>query len=328
MRPSQNFFVIMSFCSFFSGSLAAGSEFHSLLSDTTNSLTAASSSAGFWFIFLAFLAGILTSLLPCIYPMIPITLGIIQGQGAKTLWRNFQLTFAYTNGLALVYAMLGYISATSAVLFGSWLGKPWFIIAAAMIFIYFAGAMLGFYELYIPTILQSPKMQIEGGSVTYCFVLGMLSALVVSPCLAPPLVVLLGLVAKQANPLLGFISLYAFSLGISMFLLVVGTFSGVLMLLPRAGEWLDYVKQVLGFCLLAVAVYFLQPLVGVRVLLGLYASVLLAAIWFFAHKVYVYQSRQGAVLWARMSLVVAFFLTAACGLYFRTIFLRLMGMLS
>ncbi len=94
----------------FTDLLMAGHAVSSLLNKTTQSL-ATTPAVGIGFIFMAFFAGILTSLLPCIYPMIPITLGIIQGQGAKTMWRNFQLTFAYVNGLALVYAMLGYICA-------------------------------------------------------------------------------------------------------------------------------------------------------------------------------------------------------------------------
>lgn len=325
LLPKRFFISATGFC-FVSVSLLAGGV-GDLLNQTTQSLAAAPT-ASMGFILLAFLAGIFTSLLPCLYPMIPITLGIIQGQGATKLRRNFQLTFAYINGLALVYAILGYLSAKSAVLFGSWLGNPWFIVVITLVFAYLAGSMIGLYELYIPKILQSPAMRVEGGSVLHSFVLGMVASLVASPCLAPPLVVLMGLVAKQANPILGFLALYAFSIGMSALLLAVGTFSGALSLLPRAGEWLEYVKQVLGFVLLAVTVHFLQPLVGVRVVLGLYASVLLGALWFFTYKIYMYQSRKGAVFLARMSLAIALLLTAACGIYFRTIFLRLVGMLS
>ena len=308
--------------------VVAGGNVSSLLNQTTQSLSASAASAGIGFIILAFLAGILTSLLPCIYPMIPITVGIIQGQKAQSVRRNFQLTFAYVNGLALVYAMLGYISAKSAVLFGSWLGKPWFIVIMTLLFLYLAGSMIGLYEVYIPRALQSPATVVAGGSVPHCFLLGMLASLVASPCLAPPLVVLMGLVAKQANPFIGFIALYAFSLGMCMILLAVGTFSGALSLLPRAGTWLDTVKQVMGFVLLGVAIHFLQPLVGIKTLQGLYACVLLSALWFFCYRIYVHQTHQGHVWGGRFAIAVALLLTALCGIFFKPFFFWIVGILA
>jgi thioredoxin:protein disulfide reductase len=306
---------------------ASSSYFSSLLSQTTQALKITQGS-GIGFIIVAFLAGVLTSLLPCIYPMIPITVGILQGQGAKSVGRNFQLALAYVNGMALVYAMLGYLCAKSAVLFGSWLGSPWFVGAIVLFFLYLAGSMLGLYEAYIPAFLQSPVTRIDGGSVSHCFLLGMIAATVASPCLAPPLAILIGLVAKAANPILGFIALYAFSLGMGMLLLFVGTFSGAIGMLPRAGAWLDVLKQALGFVLLGVSVYFVQPLVGIRTAQGLYASVLLAALWTFSYQLYVARSRKGEVLIGRLIIAFAVLLTAVFGMYFKTIFLGAVALVS
>lgn len=305
----------------------AGSVTNGLLNKATQSL-ASNQSSGLILIFLAFFAGILTSLLPCIYPMIPITLGIIQGQGAQTVRRNFQLTFAYVNGLALVYAMLGYICAKSALLFGSWLGKPWFVIAMTLLFIYLAGSLLGLYDLYIPRALQSPITRVEGGSVTHCFILGTIAAFVASPCLAPPLVVLMGLVAQQANPIIGFLTLYAFALGMGMLLLVVGTFSGTVAMLPRAGEWLDTLKQSLGFVLLGVAGHFLQPIVGVRFASGIYAGIAVIALWFFSYKFYGYKMRKNQVVHAYAGLVFACVITIFVSVFFQGLFLKVVGILS
>ena len=275
---------------------------------------------------IAFFAGILTSLLPCIYPMIPITLGILQGQGAKTVRRNFQLAFAYVNGMALVYALLGYICARSAVLFGSWLGNVWFMGAVILFFLYMAGSMLGFYDLYIPKALQEPAARVQGGSIPHCFVLGMLASTVASPCVAPPLAALIGLVAHKANPILGFLALYSFSLGMGMLLLVVGTFSGALNVLPRAGGWLDFVKQLVGFAMLGVCVYFAQPFVGIKIAMSLYACVVLGCIWFFTYQFYVVTAQRNQIFAARIALGAAFVATMLLGVYFHSIFLKALGL--
>jgi thiol:disulfide interchange protein DsbD len=320
MRVFQRVKYVFAFLVLISSSnLMANNFFGTLLNETSQFLKLTQHSA-IGFVLVAFLAGILTSLLPCIYPMIPITLGILQGQGAITVRRNFQLAFAYVNGMAIVYAMLGYICARSAILFGSWLGNAWFVGAIVLFFLYMAGSMLGFYDLYIPRVLQEPKARVQGGSVPHCFVLGMLAASVASPCIAPPLAVLIGLVARQANPILGFAALYAFSLGMGMLLLLVGTFSGALSLLPRAGAWLDVTKQILGFVLLGVCVNFLQPLIGIKIALGLYASVVLGCLWFFSYRFYVLKSRQNNDRAARLSLVFATVMTIVLGVYFQSIF--------
>jgi thiol:disulfide interchange protein DsbD len=321
MKSHQRIFAGLIGAAACSGTLAAHDFVGSLLNQTTQTLTVTKGSAGIGFLFTAFLAGILTSLLPCIYPMIPITVGILQGQGATTIWRNFQLAFAYVNGMAIVYAMLGYLCAKSAVLFGSWFSSTWFIIAAVLFFLYLAGSMLGLYNLYIPQALQTRAVRVDGGSVVQCFMLGMVAATVASPCIAPPLAVLIGFVAKQANPLIGFAALYLFALGMGMILLAVGTFSGLINLLPRAGGWLERTKQCMGFVLIGVCVYFVQPLVGIRIASGLYASLVLGMIWFFTYEAYNLYMQQDAVKVARSILVAALLLTLLLGLYFKNIFL-------
>lgn len=278
------------------------------------------------FVIFAFLGGFLTSLLPCIYPMIPITVGIIQGQGARSVFRSFQLAFAYVNGLALVYATLGYVSAKFSLMFGSWLSSPLFIVFTVLLLGYFAGSLIGFYELYIPRFLQMTS-SVTGGSIVQCFFMGMGSAFVASPCLAPPLVVLIGLAAKQANPFLGFLGLYSFSLGMSLILLAAGTFSGLITVLPRGGAWLDLLKQFFGYVMLFIAASFLRPLIGIKFLIGIYASLALALVWHFCYQIYVAQSKKGAISQARLSIAVAIVITALCGLFFRSIFLFLARLL-
>ena len=229
-------------------------------------------------LFAAYTAGILASFTPCIYPMIPITLGIVTSQRSTSMLNNFFLSLSYGVGIAMVYATLGYVSAKSSVMFGQWLGSPWFIMAMIALFIYLAFSMFGFYEMYTPRFLSNRSTSsYRGGSVTYSFLFGVLSGAAASPCLTPALAMLLGFAAKQGNPLVGFTVLFAFAMGISTLLIVVGTFSSALSLLPRAGMWMVEVKKIFGFLLLGVCINFATPLVTPMTITSLYAGLMLLA---------------------------------------------------
>jgi thiol:disulfide interchange protein DsbD len=250
------------------------------------------SRSSIWYmLLLAFFAGILVSFTPCVYPMIPITVGILQSQARQSLTFNLFSALSYVCGIAVTYASLGYISATSSIIFGRWLASPWFIGLVILFFIYLAFSMFGFYDMYIPRFMQqgvgggasgSDNAKQKKGSLLHSFLFGVISGTVASPCLTPALAILLGIVAKEANPLLGFSMLFAFSLGMGILLILVGTFSSTLTLLPRAGEWMEHIKTVFGFMMFGVCVYFLQPLISARLSLQLYASVLIiAALYYF-----------------------------------------------
>jgi thiol:disulfide interchange protein DsbD len=233
-----------------------------------------------WYIFsLAFLGGILVSFTPCVYPMIPITVGILQGQTQKSLFHNILLSICYVLGIALVYATLGYISATSALIFGQWFSHPVFIVFVVFFFLYLAGSMFGFYELYIPSFASRTTGVNTSGALFNAFVYGLISGTVASPCLTPALAILLGVVAKQADPILGFFTLFSFALGMCVLLIIVGAFSSTLTLLPRAGNWMLHVKTIFGYLLLLVCVYFLKPFLDPALILGAYIAIsVLAAI--------------------------------------------------
>jgi len=226
-----------------------------------------------YFIGLAFIAGLLVSLTPCIYPMIPITIGILHTNQQQSLWKNFFAALLYVSGISIVYAALGFISATTSVMFGSWLGNTWFIIFLLFFFTYLAGSMFGWYELHIPSFAGLSTTQSGPRSLPQIFLFGMISGTITSPCLTPALAILLSLVAKQANPLLGFITLFSFAFGMGSLLIIIGTGAGALSLLPRAGEWMNIIKNIFGFITLATGIYLAQPLLGT-------ASVL--CYWFIA----------------------------------------------
>jgi len=228
----------------------------------------------YWYILiLAFLAGILVSFTPCVYPMIPITVGVLQSQASKSLTYNFLLSLSYITGIALVYAGLGYISATSAIIFGKWLASPWFIGFIIFFFLYMAFAMFGYYDLYVPSFLIRKKEIEAKGSIINSFVYGIISGTVASPCLTPALAIILSIVAKQANPVMGFLTMFSFAFGMGILLMFIGAFSSTVSLLPQAGAWMNMVKKIFGFMMLIVCVYFLQPFLGLANTFAAYAAI-------------------------------------------------------
>jgi len=227
----------------------------------------------FWILILAFLIGILTSFTPCVYPLIPITLGILQTQASKSTWRNFSLSSAYVLGISCIYAILGYIAATTTVIFGQWLASPWVVGFIILLFIYLAFSMFGFYEIHMPKFLTQREGMKVKGSFAYSFLFGMISGTVASPCLTPALAVILGFVAKIGNPFLGLLTMWIFALGMGLLLIIIGTFSTTLTALPKSGTWLLETKKLLGFVLLIMCVYFLKPFFAIKTLYKLYAVV-------------------------------------------------------
>ena len=203
--------------------------------------------------------------------MIPITIGIFQAQAAQTVFRNFLLSLFYVLGIASVYSVLGYFAATTTLFFGQWLQNPWLIAVIVLLFIYLAFSMFGFYEIKMPSFLTKRDNVKVKGSLFFSFVFGAISGTVASPCLTPSLAILLSFVAKTANPIIGFLTLWFFALGMGLLLIVVGTFSASLSVLPRAGMWMVEIKKFFGFVLLAMSIYFLQPFFEVFTVLKMYA---------------------------------------------------------
>lgn len=213
---------------------------------------------------LLFLAGVLTSLTPCIYPMIPITAAIVGGEsigrpGVDTpRWRPIALTLSYVLGLALVYATLGLLAGLTGTLFGTVSSNPWAYFAMANLLVIFALVMLDVVPLRMPSALMGRAAQAgSGGQMAGAFVMGGASGLVAAPCSAPVMAAVLTWVGTTRSGLLGFIYLFVFSLGMCTFLIVAGISTGALARLPRAGAWMLWVKRVFAFIMLGAAEYYL-----------------------------------------------------------------------
>lgn len=231
---------------------------------------------------LAFIIGLIMSLTPCIYPMIPITMGILQANKAHSLLRGFSLASAYTAGLSMTFAILGMLAAKFGAQFGSLMSNPLVIIPIVLFFAYLGFSMLGFYDMYVPKFMQPKQGHKQNGSLLSAFTFGMINGTVASPCLSPGLALMLGIVSGMSNPVLGFLLLFVFGVGSSFPLLIIGTFSSSLHVLPRAGMWMIEFKKVFGFLLLGMCLYYLRAFIPAAfdwsfyIILGLYIIVVAA----------------------------------------------------
>ena len=246
-----------------------------------------------WFrILLAFLLGFLLSLTPCVYPMIPITIGVLGAQASKSISRNFLLSLSYTVGLATTFATLGLLASFGGKMFGSLLGSPYFILVVVAILAYFAFSLLGFYEMYLPAFMQGGGSSSKGGSVLSAFLSGAASGTVASPCLSPGLILLLTIVSSLGNIMLGFALLFAFGIGLGLPLIAIGTFSGSIDMLPKAGMWMVEVKRLFGLVMLGMCFYFLSSIMAWHILLWI-AAATVAFIGIF----YLYQGNKKGCSW-------------------------------
>ena len=211
---------------------------------------------------LVFLAGVLTSLTPCIYPMIPITAAIVGGTAAgeerAPRGRTVALTLTYVLGLALVYSALGLFAGLTGTLFGSVSTNPWLYFAMANVLVLAALAMLDVLPVRLPAgLVARASTAGTGGRVSGAFVMGAMSGLVAAPCSAPVMAAVLTWVSATKSAWLGFLYLFAFSLGMCALLVAVGLSTGAVSRLPRAGVWMVRVKKVFAIVMLGVAEYYL-----------------------------------------------------------------------
>jgi thiol:disulfide interchange protein DsbD len=211
---------------------------------------------------LLFLAGVLTSLKPCIYPMIPITAAIVGGQSAGDTtpqrWRPLLLSLTYAFGLAVVYSALGLFAGLTGTLFGTISTNPWLYFAMANLLVFAGLAMLDVIPVKLPaSLVERASSAGTGGRMSGALVMGAMSGLVAAPCSAPVMAAVLTWVTTTKSAWLGFAYLFAFSLGMCALLVAVGVSSGTLSRMPRAGLWMVRIKKVFAFVMLGVAEYYL-----------------------------------------------------------------------
>lgn len=207
---------------------------------------------------IVFVAGLVTSLTPCVYPMIPVTVTFIGGSAGGNRRRAVTLSLVYVLGMALVYTTLGVVSALLGKTFGTLSQSPWINAAVGLLIVGFGLAMLDLFTIKVPTFFGSvqAKGARKGGHVGALF-MGIAAGFIAAPCTAPVLAVLLVMVSQQGDALWGGFLLLVFSLGLGFLLMLLGIFSGMLSSLPKAGSWMDWIKKGFGVVMLLIGAFFL-----------------------------------------------------------------------
>lgn len=209
---------------------------------------------------LAYFFGLLTSLTPCIFPMIPITLAILGNHAEKRSRRqNFLISLVYVHGIAFTYSLLGLAAARTGGIFGSLLGNTWVLAVLCALMLAMALGLFGVFDLQMPASIRN-KFGRGRNSVGYggAFLSGLGAGVLASPCVGPVLVSLLAFVSTQQNAFLGFILLFTYAMGLGTIFLVLGAFSELQNRLPKSGPWMDVIKWVLGLFMLGGFYYYLK----------------------------------------------------------------------
>jgi thiol:disulfide interchange protein DsbD len=248
----------------------------------TDSTTKVLKSGNLWLVIAGFfVAGLLLSLTPCVLPMIPILSSIIVGSQSKqanpSKLHAFGLSVAYILGMALSYTLAGIAAGLSGNLLSQSLQNAWVLGATSVLFVILAFSMFGFYELKLPQSFEEKMLntsnKLKGGQFLGVFVMGILSALIVSPCVAAPLAGALIYIGQTHNVFLGGVGLFALAIGMGMPLLLIGASAGSL--LPKTGDWMNAVRNFFGVLMLGMAIWIISPVIPVSIQLALWAVLLI-----------------------------------------------------
>ncbi|MCW8848153.1 MAG: protein-disulfide reductase DsbD, partial [Sedimenticola sp.] len=262
-----------------------------------------------WLVILVFFGlGLALSLTPCVFPMIPILSGIIAGQGSSlTTKKAFVLSLVYVLAMSITYTVAGVLAGMFGQNLQAAFQNPWILSFFALIFVLLALSMFGFYELQLPSRWQSRLAETSnkqsGGSLTGVAIMGFLSALIVGPCVAPPLAGALIYIGQTGDALLGGLALFALAMGMGAPLIIIGTSAGKY--LPRAGSWMDRVKAVFGVGMLAVAIIMLERILPPAAALFLWGMLLvISAIYLGALGELAVEASGWDRLWKGLGVVV------------------------
>lgn len=235
-----------------------------------------------------FIAGILTSFTPCIFPMLPITISIL-GYHAdhKSRFHNISRAISYVLGIAVTYSTLGVIAALTGSLFGSALTNKYILFGLVILFFTMSLSMWGAFELQAPAYIRNRLGTGKSKGLSGAFIMGMVAGIVASPCVGPVLVSILSYVSTTKNVVLGFSLLFTFAMGLGLIFIVIGVFSSALKLLPKSGRWMEFIKFILGAGMWGAALYYAQFLIDDRWWTALVALSFVAfAVWKGAFQFY------------------------------------------
>ncbi len=206
-----------------------------------------------------FIGGLALNLTPCVYPLIPITIGFFGGQSEGSTKKLFMMGLLFVIGMAITYSVIGVVTALSGAVFGSLLQNPVVIIFIALVFVVLSLSMFGVYEFQLPNSIVAKAGGAKSGYYG-AFFMGLTMGIVAAPCIGPFVLGLVTYVAAKADPFFGFLMFFVLALGLGLPYLILAVFSGKIKKLPKAGEWMEAVKHIFGFILIGMAFYFILPL--------------------------------------------------------------------
>jgi thiol:disulfide interchange protein DsbD len=225
----------------------------------TGKLSQALSKGLFWAFLLVFGGGILTSLTPCVYPLIPITVSVFGAGESTNRFRSFLLSVTYVLGIALTYAILGMAVAQTGAVFGEIMADARVIIPVCAVLIVLGLSMIGLYEIRLPHAVQNKLNRVGGVGFAGAFGMGTVAGIIAAPCTGPALGAVLAYIATTSDIFLGFWLMLTYALGMGLLFIVIGTFSGVI--LPRSGVWMYVLENIFGVAIITVALYFLKDVI-------------------------------------------------------------------
>ncbi len=222
-------------------------------------LTRALSGGQVWLAFLlVFAGGILTSLTPCVYPLIPITVSVFGANESSGLFKSFLLSIVYVLGIVVTYSILGVAVASTGAVFGQIMSNPWVVGFISLILVSLGLSMFGVFEIRLPYAIQNRLNTVGGTGFAGAFAMGTVAGVIAAPCTGPALAVVLTYIATTGSLFLGFWLMFTYALGMGLLFIGIGTFSGLLSALPRSGGWMYVLENIFGIAIITMALYFLK----------------------------------------------------------------------
>ena len=212
-----------------------------------------------WLAFLlVFAGGIVTSLTPCVYPLIPITVSVFGANESTGVFKSFLLSLVYVFGIVLTYSILGVAVASTGAVFGQIMANPWVIGFISVILCSLGLSMFGVFEIRLPSSVQNKLNTVGGTGFIGAFAMGTVAGVIAAPCTGPALAAVLAYIATTQSVLIGFWLMFTYALGMGLLFICIGTFSGLISSLPRSGGWMYVLENIFGIAIITMALFFLK----------------------------------------------------------------------
>lgn len=223
-----------------------------------------------------FLAGFMTSLTPCVYPIIPIVMGYIGSRSGKKKLKGFYLSVLFVLGLAFVYAILGVVAGLTGSIIGISFQNPIIILIISAIFVIMGLSLAGLFNIPVPSFISAKVQYAYKNEIIGSLIIGGISGIIAAPCVGPILIALLTWISQTRNIFLGFFLTFTFSLGLGIIFILVGTFSGIISSLPKGGKWMEYIKYFFAILLIVSGIFILNTITDTWLMFMIWGVFLIA----------------------------------------------------